>query len=350
MNSSTTKSTIVIGLQFGDEGKGKIVQHEIQKPERYQVCARFNGGPNAGHTIYVDGTKVVTHVIPTAVVYRKEVLIGPGCVIDPIKFQAELDTLREFVHDIEKLVKISYNAHLISNQALIDDSQNDQVGTTKCGIGPTYARKAQRINERIDTKDSDQQYKYLDSDRRYRGCEVVDPSEFLSGKDVLFEGAQGFSLDIDWGAYYPYVTSSSCLASQAMTCGVPPQSIQDIVGVAKIYETYVGKMDFTPEQDRAELTKLQELGHEFGATTSRPRQCNWLNLDRLIKALRINGITHLIINKCDIIQELEVYKLYHHQKLHQFATFPEMQQYIDHTLEALPYLNNITYSSSPNHL
>lgn len=341
-------STVVMGLQFGDEGKGKIVQHQIQKLDRYQVCARFNGGPNAGHTIYVDGVKVVTHVIPTAVVYQKEVLIGPGCVIDPIKFKNELDSLRKHVPNIEDLVKISYNAHLVSEQALIEDNNNDRVGTTRCGIGPTYARKAQRINERVDTK-TDDGYKYLVSDK-FQGCQVVDSSEYLSGKDVLFEGAQGFSLDIDWGTYYPYVTSSSCLASQAMTCGVPPQSIKEIIGVAKIYETYVGNMNFTPEEDRDVLTKLQKLGHELGATTSRPRQCNWLNLDHLIKALKINGVTHLIINKCDIIRELDVYKIYHQQKVHQFETFSEMQKYIDQTLEYFPYLNTITYSSSPNHL
>lgn len=332
----TQAADVVLGTAWGDEGKGKIVQHLIQT-NKYDVCARFNGGPNAGHTIYVDGKKIVTHGIPTGIVYGSDALIGPGCVIDPTKLEKEIQYLIDNgVQNVREKVKIAYNAHLIDEAAIEQDRQSDQVGTTLSGIGPTYSKKALRINPRIAD---------VTKDGKFLGCEVVNPHDYLQGKQVLFEGAQGFLLDPDWGTY-PFVTSSGCLLAHVLTSGISPRSLRQIWGVAKLYDTYVGSMEMMPKNDD-DLVRLQIIGKEFGATTGRPRQCNWMNLDNLIRACNINGITHLVINKCDIIDQLGIYKLYHHNKLLTFDSRNEIISYIQAQLA--PTLE-MHFSESPHHL
>lgn len=342
-NKKSKGGTVVVGLQFGDEGKGKVVQHYIQN-QKFDVCARFNGGPNAGHTIYKNGVKIVTHVIPTGIAYGAQCLIGPGCVIDPEKFQEELDYLSQYIDEPEKYIKVAHNAHIITSDALEQDKANDKIGTTLSGIGPTYAAKCLRTEA---TRVEDMK----DQAGMFYGCQIVDSEEYLRDKSVLFEGAQGFSLDIDWGFFYPYVTSSSCLTSQALTTGMPHQLLNEVLGVAKLYETYVGKYKFQPENDQ-NLINLQKVGNEFGATTNRPRQCNWLNLDRLDKAIRINGVTKLIINKCDIVNQVGIFKLYQNGQVQNFQDLDQMQEYITDYLKKRhsDYLKEIIYSYSPDYI
>lgn len=329
---------VVFGTAWGDEGKGKIVQHLIQK-NKYDVCARFNGGPNAGHTIYHEGEKIVTHGIPTGVVYGCEGLIGPGCVVDLIKLENELKYLEEKFLGIRDRVKIAYNAHVIDEEAIEEDKKSDQVGTTLSGIGPTYSRKALRTGKRICD---------FVKDKKVLGCEVVDSSNYLKRRTILFEGAQGFLLDPDWGTY-PYVTSSSCLVSQVLTTGIPFSSLRNVWGVAKMYDTYVGSMKMMPENDQ-ELRDIQTLGNEFGATTGRPRQCNWMNLDNLLKAIWVNGIDTLVVNKCDIVTTIGLFKLYHNGDLVEFDSIGEMKQYITRFIIGQGVCKTIYWSESPDHL
>ena len=332
---------IVLGLQYGDEGKGKIVQFLINK-NKYDVCARFNGGPNAGHTIYQHGKKIVTHGIPTGVIYDSEALIGPGCVIDPVKLNTEIQEI-ELVSGIKirDKLKISYNAHIISEQSILEDCKNNKVGTTKCGVGPTYKKKAERTNLRVD------QYVENEGTLDFIGCQVVDSYEYLKDKRVLFEGAQGFMLDIDHGKY-PYVTSCNCILSQVLVSGIRLQDINDIWGVAKIYETYLGKMDFMPPNN-TELLLVQKNGNEYGATTGRSRQCNWMNLDLLKKAIYINSINVLVINKCDILEGVGIYKLYSENELKTFSSMNNMKNFIIQELKEFN-LKNIHFSYSPHNL
>jgi len=329
-------SDIIIGLQYGDEGKGKITKAFIEEGD-YTHCVRFNGGPNAGHTIYFNGNKLVTHQVPTGIVHGLRCIIGPCCVVDIEKLEGEIKMLEDAgVVDVRKNLKVAYNAHIIFQKHIDDDINNDVAGSTQCGIRPVYRDKYNRCGTRAE--------KY----ENICGCEIVDSYKELSEENVkvLFEGAQGFMLDIDWG-HYPYVTSSHCTSGMITSCGFPFQRVGEVVGVAKIYETYVGNMKFGPEGD-ADLERLGVLGEEYGATTGRRRQCNWLNLDRLNKALAINSVTQLVINKCDIIEKLGVYKLYHGEQLIEFDNLKDMQDYVLNNVRLAVEKNNskIVFSAS----
>lgn len=316
---------ILIGLQYGDEGKGKATKYLIENGS-YTHCVRFNGGPNAGHTIFHQGKKIVTHQIPTGIFHGLISIIGPGCVVDLRKLQLEIYAIKELGIDVDKLLKLSYNCHIISKDHIEEDINKDKIGSTRCGITPVYVDKYRKSGLRAcDISDI---------------CvDVIDPSVELNkpGVKVFFEGAQGFMLDIDWGNY-PYVTSSSCLSYNACSSGVSLKSIDKIYGVAKIYRTYVGNFDFQPDDEN--LDKIAVLGSELGATTGRRRQCNWLDLPQLQKSVMINGVTDLIINKCDIISKLGVFKLYNGDLI-EFNTFKEMKEYINSFLNI-----KVTYSGS----
>lgn len=308
---------IVVGLQHGDEGKGKVVADLIKRND-YDCCVRFNGGPNAGHTLYLEnGQKIVTHHIPSGIIHNIDCVIGPGCVVDLNKLSIEIDMLKSYGIDVMKYLKIAKNCHIIRPNHIDEDIKTDPIGSTHSGIRPVYRDKYDRIGIRMDNY-------YQDLIPKEN---IIDTYEFLVNKqNILCEGAQGFELDIDWGAY-PYVTSSHCLSGFVCTLGISPKRIRHIYGIAKIYGTYVGNMEYQPKDDLA-LNKLGELGEEFGSTTSRKRQCNWLNLDSLKRAIDINGCNFIIINKCDIIQQLDNYKLYHNNELHTFKSFSEMNIYI----------------------
>ena len=289
---------VVVDLQYGDCGKGKVT-HSLLKSGEYTHCIRYNGGCNAGHTIFHDGVMFVTHHIPAGVFFGVKSIIGPGCVVNLEQFFNEIHDLQEAGIETTGMVFIASNAHIITESHLEEDGKDTKIGTTKRGNGPAYRDKYGRDGMRAcDVPDLE----------RY----VIDVYDELHNDSknpvILFEGAQGFGLDIDWGDY-PYVTSSHCTVGSAILNGVPPQAIRKVYGVAKGYETYVGAKEFEPKKDAKIFHEIREIGQEYGATTGRPRKCNWLDLDLLRKAIQINGVTHLIMNKMDVLKEVQTWRV-----------------------------------------
>lgn len=286
---------IILGLSYGDEGKGKVT-NTLLKNGGYTHCIRFNGSHNAGHTIYKDGKKLVTHAIPTGVVQGVKSIIGPGCVVNTGLLEEEIKELEAAGINVKELLFVDRRVNLITGEHLHEDSQDTKIGTTKRGNGPAYRDKYAR--------------KGLRFENGLRGIKSIDIYEELFNTHpdakVLLEGAQGFNLDVDWGDY-PYVTSSHCTTAGAMLNGIPPQSVRKVIGVVKAYDTYVGAKQFEP--DLQVLRDIRKIGQEFGATTGRPRQVNFLNLTSLIKAVRINGVSELIVNKTDILQEVNYWNV-----------------------------------------
>ena len=289
---------VVVDLQYGDCGKGKVT-HSLLKSEEYTHCIRYNGGCNAGHTIFHDGVMFVTHHIPAGVFFGVKSIIGPGCVVNLEQFFNEIHDLQEAGIETTDMVFIAKNAHIITESHLEEDGKDTKIGTTKRGNGPAYRDKYGRDGMRACDVPNLERY-------------VIDVYDELHDKSenpvILFEGAQGFGLDIDWGDY-PYVTSSHCTVGSAILNGVPPQAIRKVYGVAKGYETYVGAKEFEPKKDAKIFHEIREIGQEYGATTGRPRKCNWLDLDLLRKAIQINGVTHLIMNKMDVLKEVQTWRV-----------------------------------------
>jgi adenylosuccinate synthase len=330
-------SDVIIDLQYGDCGKGKIAHH-LLKNGNYTHCIRYNGGCNAGHTIYHDGRKVVTHHIPAGVFYGIKSIIGHGCVINLQQFFKEIEDLKlNGIQIPNNLIKIAKNTHVITEAHKQEDAKDKSIGTTKSGNGPAYRDKYGRTGIRAEEIKELSDY-------------CIDIYEELYFNDqnlnILFEGAQGFGLDIDWGDY-PYVTSSHCTVGAAVLNGVPCNSIKKVFGIAKPYETYVGLKQFEPKEDKELFEQIRQAGSEFGATTGRSRQINWMNIDLLIKAIKINGVTNLIINKMDVLEKVDKYKLYYNGSLVNFNTSIEFKRFIE---EKLPKTMNIKYSYSPEHL
>ena len=321
---------IVIGLRWGDEGKGKLVDMlaaRFAKTEDIsrRFCVRFNGGPNAGHTIYHEGRKVVTHQVPSGILYGMPSIIGDNCYVDIDKLKAEIQMLRE--HGVNLLpttnkssedgtempathtLYISPNAHVIQEAHRTEDAGDTRIGTTKSGIGMCARDKYSRTGRRV--RDCIMECQELEA----LGVQIRSPAKILMDyyqtyghhAPCLVEGAQAYGLDITYGMY-PYVTSSHCLASDCFNMGInmhPTDRFGNrysvrVWGVAKAYETYVGAMEFQDPTD-PNMARLQELGHEFGSTTGRARQCNYLDLDGLVKAAFVNQCTDIVINKCDVL-------------------------------------------------
>jgi adenylosuccinate synthase len=322
---------VIVDLQAGDTGKGKVA-HSLCKTNKYTHVVRYNGGGNAGHTVYHEGNKIVTHFIPVGVLYGIKSIIGPGCVINVEKLFDEIQYLESFGFEIKNNLFIDKRTHLITKEHITEDAGDTSIGTTKTGNGPAYRDKYDRKGVRAE---------------KYKGINVIDIYEEFYGKDnckVLFEGAQGFELDIDWGDY-PYVTSSHCTVGSAILNGVPPQKITKVYGVAKAYRTYVGAKNFEIPSDI--FDKIRELGGEYGATTGRKRQIDWLNVDDLIKAANVNGVTDLVINKLDVLEQTEL-KLFHNNKLHHFLNSELYKEYIIFNLKInCSILENIIFSMSP---
>ena len=305
---------IVVGLQHGDEAKGKIT-HQLCSNYDYDYVLRFNGGGNAGHTIYHNGRKFITHYIPAGVFYGIKSIIGNGCVINPKHFLEEMKDLSSAGIETKNLVRIASNCHVITDDHLSEDARDVKIGTTKRGTGPAYRDKYSRDGLRAKDVPELQEY-------------IVDLYEIFHSRrniEILCEGAQGFELDIDWGDY-PFVTSSHTTTASALLNGISHQSIRNVWGVAKVYDTYVGTKSFEPDDDV--FKSMREVGEEYGATTGRPRQCNWLNLDNLIKSLAINGVTHLVFNKTDVLEKLEEYRLIYNDEVLNFNNLVEMQHFI----------------------
>jgi len=288
---------VVVGLQYGDEGKGKVTHH-LCKSGGYTHVLRFNGGCNAGHTIFHEGRKFITHHIPAGVFFGIKSIIGNGCVLDPVQFFRELAELQEGGIRTEGKIFIANNCHVITDSHKEEDGKDTAIGTTKRGNGPAYRDKYDRKG--ILAKDVPELKPYL--------IDLYDEF-YIKNPDakVLCEGAQAFGLDIDWGDY-PYVTSSHCLTSSVFLNGIPHTAIRDVWGVAKAYETYVGAKKFQPDNNIM-LDKIQQVGQEFGATTGRVRQCNWLNLSFLKRSVLMNSVNKLVINKLDVLKETETWNV-----------------------------------------
>ena len=327
---SELKVDVIVGLQSGDEGKGKITHH-LLKSGKYTHCVRYNGGGNAGHTIYHNGKKFVTHYIPAGVFFGIKSIIGPGCVVNIKKFFEEVRYLNDNGINTSGLIYIAKNTHITMETHVQEDSKDQEIGTTKTGNGPTYRDKYDRRGYHAENFDSLCPY-------------ILDfYAEFHERKEdvyALFEGAQGFELDIDWGDY-PYVTSSHCTTAGALLNGIPPQALNKVWGVAKAYETYVGAKQFEPDDEV--FNELREAGSEYGATTGRPRQCNWLDISRLVRASNINGVGAMVINKMDIMRELNRWSLRDGTGITHFNTEQKFKEYV---AEQLPNVE-LYFSGSP---
>ena len=331
---------LLLGLQWGDEGKGKIVD---VLTKNYDIIARFQGGPNAGHTLEFDGIKHVLHTIPSGIFHENAVnVVGNGVVIDPVIFKKELDNLAKFNIDIKSKLLISRKAHLILPTHRLLDAASEaskgkaKIGSTLKGIGPTYMDKTGRNGIRvgdIEMKDWKTRYRALADKHEamidyykakieydlkeleaefFEAVEVlkqltfIDSEEYLyqaqqAGKKILAEGAQGSLLDIDFGTY-PYVTASNTTAAGACTgLGVAPTQIGEVYGIFKAYATRVGSGPFPTELFDSYGETMGRVGREFGATTGRPRRCGWLDLVALKYAVQVNGVTQLMMMKGDVL-------------------------------------------------
>lgn len=331
------KVDVLLGLQWGDEGKGKVV--DVLTP-RYDVVARFQGGPNAGHTLEFEGKKYVLRSIPSGIFQNNNVnIIGNGVVLDPILFMDEAKALEESGTDIKKILKISKKAHLIMpTHRRLDAAQekakgDSKIGTTGKGIGPTYTDKISRNGLRVGDIFSNFEQKYAIAKAKHiatltqlggdtdvaeleaqwmqaidyiKDFDIID-SEYVvnsllaQGKKALCEGAQGTMLDVDFGSY-PFVTSSNTITAGACVgLGLAPNKIGDVYGIFKAYCTRVGSGPFPTELFDETGAKIRDLGHEYGAVTGRERRCGWVDLVALKYAIMINGVTKLIMMKSDVL-------------------------------------------------
>lgn len=309
---------VLLGLVFGDEGKGKIVDRFAPK---YDVVARFNGGPNAGHSIIFNGKTYVLHHIPSGIFYGKKCVIGNGMIIDPVSFKQEVEMLEKDGIEVRKNLYISNHAHIITPEHIQKDGGgvSSKIGTTKKGIGPCYTDKVKRSGIRVCDLNNFQNFipadfvlnkEFKESIEFLLSLQITNIERFLNEPDlrILAEGAQGTFLDVDFGTY-PFVTSSNTTIGGVLTgLGVPPQRINKIYGVFKAYTTRVGNGPFLTELLNGTGEKLRQLGGEFGATTGRPRRCGWLDLPMLKYSCMINGVTDLIMTKSDVLDGFETVK------------------------------------------
>lgn len=334
------KADVLLGLQWGDEGKGKVV--DVLTP-RYDVVARFQGGPNAGHTLEFEGKKYVLRSIPSGVFQHGQInIIGNGVVLDPVLFKQEAEALEQSGVELKSILKLSRKAHLIMpthrllDAALEKAKGGAKIGTTGKGIGPTYTDKVSRNGLRLGDIDHDFQSKYETAKNRHlaqlkslgevpefcelenewmeaveylRNFDIVDGEFFVNdalsqGKTVLCEGAQGTMLDVDYGSY-PFVTSSNTITAGACSgLGVAPNKIGEVFGIFKAYCTRVGSGPFPTELFDETGREMRDRGHEYGAVTGRERRCGWIDLVALRYAIMINGVTQLIMMKSDVLDTL----------------------------------------------
>ena len=346
------KVDVLLGLQWGDEGKGKIV--DVLAP-KYDVVARFQGGPNAGHTLEFDGIKHVLHQIPSGI-FRKGTrnIIGNGVVLDPVIFQAEIQKLEKFNIDTQSNLFISKKATLIlPTHRLLDQAYEkakgvNKIGSTLKGIGPTYQDKIGRQGLRVGDimasdfqdrfnklkeihfailQDHDISFEWASLESNFfsaveflKTFQLIDSEYFINqelnnGSSILAEGAQGSLLDIDFGSY-PFVTSSNTVTAGACTgLGVAPKHIGEVYGIMKAYSTRVGSGPFPTELLYADGELMRKVGNEFGSTTGRPRRCGWIDLPSLKYSIMINGVSKLLLMKADVLNVFKTIKICTHYKL-----------------------------------
>ncbi|MBQ9077876.1 MAG: adenylosuccinate synthase [Muribaculaceae bacterium] len=338
------KVDVLLGLQWGDEGKGKVV--DVLTP-RYDAVARFQGGPNAGHTLEFEGKKYVLRSIPSGIFQHGQVnIIGNGVVLDPVLFREEAEALEKSGIALKDILKISKKVHLIMPTHRLLDAANEKakggakIGTTGKGIGPTYTDKISRNGLRLgdifhnfdekyaNARDkhlatleamgekpdfAEMEHRWLDAIEYLKGYDIVD-SEYLingllkDGKSILCEGAQGTLLDVDFGSY-PFVTSSNTICAGACSgLGVAPNKIGEVYGIFKAYCTRVGSGPFPTELFDETGKKIRDLGHEYGAVTGRERRCGWIDLVALRYSIMLNGVTQLIMMKSDVLDDFDEIK------------------------------------------
>lgn len=343
---------VILGMQWGDEGKGKIVDYFAKN---YDVIARFQGGPNAGHTLYVDGKKVVLHQIPSGIFHEEKVnLIGNGVVLDATTLKRECETVAAFGVDYKKNLFISERTHLIlpTHRALDKASElskgHEKIGSTLKGIGPAYmdktGRNGLRVGNLLDKSFTTDYIKlrmkhqrlldnfnfqedihtweeeFFEAVEFLREFKIVNGEYFINkkineGQRVLAEGAQGSMLDVDFGTF-PFVTSSNTISAGVCTgLGIAPQKIGEVFGISKAYCTRVGSGPFPTELLDETGEQLRKTGNEFGSTTGRPRRCGWIDLVALQFACMINGVTQIIMTKADILDELDELKVCNSYKM-----------------------------------
>lgn len=346
------KVDVLLGLQWGDEGKGKIV--DVLAP-RYDVVARFQGGPNAGHTLEFDGIKHVLHQIPSGIFRAKtRNIIGNGVVLDPIVFKTEIEKLAKFKMDVKANLFISKKAtlivptHRLLDQAYEKAKGDQKIGSTLKGIGPSYQDKIGRQGLRIGDilspefeakfkkltdihfeilKNHTIEFNWPELEKQFfeavaflKGFNLIDSEYFINeelnkNSSVLAEGAQGSLLDIDFGSY-PFVTSSNTVTAGACTgLGIAPSKIGEVYGIFKAYSTRVGSGPFPTELLDEEGEKMRREGNEFGSTTGRPRRCGWIDLPSLKYSIMINGVTQLLMMKADVLSSFPTIKACTHYKL-----------------------------------
>lgn len=330
---------VIVDLQYGDCGKGKVA-HYLAHHTPYTHVLRYNGGANAGHTIFHNGNKFITHQIPAGVFFGIKSIVGSGCVLDPQQFFAELKMLEEGGVDSKGKIFVAKNTHIITDVYKEEDKQKGgKIGTTGRGNGPAYREKYGRTGVRATDVPELKPYLVDLYDEWYPG---------RAGKDgdvsILAEGAQGFGLDIDWGDY-PFVTSSHCTAAGALLNGLPPQAIRHVWGVAKVYETYVGSKKFQPEGEV--FDKIGDIGEEYGATTGRRRQTNWMNMQTLERAVRMNGVTHIVFNKVDVLRAVGQWAVIDEDRVVRFGSEKAFTDFVSQRLQGFGIKKeNIFFSES----
>jgi adenylosuccinate synthase len=385
---------LLLGLQWGDEGKGKIVDVLTKD---YHIIARFQGGPNAGHTLEFDGIKHVLHTIPSGIFHKdSKNIVGNGVVIDPVIFQKELENLAPFNIDFKNKLLISRKAHLILPTHRLLDAASEtakgkaKIGSTLKGIGPTYMDKTGRNGMRVgDLEFPDWKEKYraladkhqamigfYNVDIQYdleelesafftaidklKTLTFIDSEQYLytaqqEGKKILAEGAQGSLLDIDFGTY-PFVTSSNTTAAGACTgLGIAPTQIGRVIGIFKAYTTRVGSGPFPTELFDTDGETMGRVGNEFGATTGRPRRCGWIDLVALKYAITINGVTELMMMKADVLSGFKNIKIctsyqYKGEKISHFPYNVEPQNVSANYIEMPGWAQDLTRMSSTEQL
>lgn len=348
---------VILGLQWGDEGKGKIVDYFAPA---YDMIARFQGGPNAGHTLYVNGKKIVLHQIPSGIFRENKMnLIGSGVVLDAVILQKECEAVASFGVDVRNSLYVSERTHLIlpTHRAIDRASEaakgREKIGSTLKGISPAYMDKTGRNGLRVgDLLGNDFQKKYeqlrkkhqqildnfsFDEDISQAENEFFEALEFLktlkiingeyfindaiqAGKNILAEGAQGSMLDVDFGTF-PYVTSSNTITAGVCSgLGIPPQKIKEVIGITKAYCTRVGSGPFPTELHDEMGELIRRNGDEFGSTTGRPRRCGWIDLVALNFACMINGVTQLVMTKADVLDNIDILKVCSKYKMNEKET------------------------------
>ena len=390
------KVDVLLGLQWGDEGKGKIV--DVLAP-KYDVVARFQGGPNAGHTLEFDGIKHVLHQIPSGIFREKtRNVIGNGVVLDPIVFKSEIEKLAKYNLNVKANLFISKKAtiiiptHRLLDQAYEKAKGVDKIGSTLKGIGPSYQDKIgrqglrvgdilsdnfkARFNKLVDVhfeilKKYDIQYNWNELEAQFfdavdflKQFKLIDSEYFINeelkkGSSILAEGAQGSLLDIDFGSY-PFVTSSNTVTAGACTgLGVAPRKIGEVYGIFKAYSTRVGSGPFPTELLDEEGEKMRKQGNEFGSTTGRPRRCGWIDLPSLKYSIMINGVTQLLMMKADVLNIFPTIKICTHYQLSDGTITETMPyEYINQKITPVyteikgwnTSLDNITKDNMPSEL